>query len=108
MISTEGQRQATLVDMRVYRFRHRLAYSRHKTRVLEDANRGIIRKTNILELMVSVKLDFPPELGELSWKTGLDEVNRARVYTWFWLEKVCSAISDRVQLVAQGAHLAAT
>lgn len=63
-----------------------LADIRHKSRVLELANRGIVFGGNTLELVVSVKFDFPTELSELLRKACFNKVNRTFVDTRLGLQ----------------------
>jgi hypothetical protein len=54
---------------------------RHKPWVLQLPDRWIARGRDVLELVMPVKMDFPAELCELIGEPGIDEVDRAIVYT---------------------------
>ena len=63
MIPSKGQRKFALERMIANHFCHCLADSRHESGPFEDANWGIVLSIDILELMVPIKLDIPPETG---------------------------------------------
>lgn len=54
-----------------------LTHSGHQPRVLQLANIGIAddRVGDILELMVTIEVDFPAKLFKLLRQAGFDEVN---------------------------------
>lgn len=89
MITTQSQRQLAFLNMTTNGFSDSLANVGHKSWVLELANRRVVRGGDTLELVVSIKFDFPAKLGELLRKASLNKVNRTPVYTGPRLYIVC-------------------
>lgn len=81
MISTQGQRELSLLCMPTNSFRHSLSNFRHQTWVLQLSNGRVRLGGDVLELVMSVKLDLPSKLRELLDETCVDKMNRTFVDT---------------------------
>lgn len=66
---------------------NRFAHAAHEARVLQLADGRVVRGGDLLELVVPVEVNLPAELFELVDESGLNEVDGARVYAGFGLER---------------------
>lgn len=76
--------------MAANRLCHLLTHSGHQPRVLQLANVGIADDGvgDILELMVTIEMNFPTELFELLGQAGFDEVDGTLIDAWTGLSVV--------------------
>lgn len=90
MIATECDGQNALLCMAADCLCHLLTHSGHQPRVLQLANVGIADDGvgNILELMVTIEVDFPAEFFELLGQAGFDEMDGTLIDAWAGLSVV--------------------
>ena len=70
MITTQGQRQLTILRVSSNCLRDRLADFGHKSGVLQLANWRVLRdrRSDFFELVVAIELDLPTQLFKLLWE----------------------------------------
>ena len=79
MIPTNRHRQLSLPDMGTNHIRNSSAHLRHEPGVLQDPNRRVLLRVDLLELVVPVEVDLPAEGLELVDEPCVNEVDGALV-----------------------------
>lgn len=79
MITTKGDGQFPVLDMPPDYFCDRLIHARYQPWILEDTDGWVIHDFDVLELVVTVKFNFPAQTGELVNKAGFNEMDGAFV-----------------------------
>jgi hypothetical protein len=85
VIPTKGDGQFFVPHMLPNYICNRLIHARHESRVFEDANGWVIRDFDVLELSMTIEVDFPAKPGKLIDKPRFDKMDGAFVDTKFWL-----------------------
>ena len=88
MVTTENDRKLPPSGVTGYDTSYSLAYLGHESRVLHLADWWVILFRDLLELVVSVKLNIPTQVLELLSEAGFNQVNRTVVDSEFSLTTV--------------------
>jgi len=75
MVTAENNRELPSSSMTRHNTSDSLADPGYESRILHLANWRVIQFRDLFELVVSIKLNLPSQLAELSFETGLNQVD---------------------------------
>ena len=107
MITTENDRKLPSSGVGRYDTSYGLAYPGYESRVLHLADWWVVLIRDLLELVVSVKLNLVSQVPELLFEAGFNQVDRTMVNSEFSLE-TAGGVSLVAQKLPMKAYLAAS
>ena len=86
MVTTENDRKLPSSGVARHDTSYSLTHPGHESRVLHLANRWVVILRDLLELVVSVELDFISQVFELFFEARFNQVDGTMVYSKFSLK----------------------